>query len=57
MTFSFFACIYVLKLLLNKLPPSLSGRAAHFSLMTEEYLKGKGKRIAPIYQAAITQLS
>jgi hypothetical protein len=31
--------------------------AAHFLLMTEEYLKGKGKRIAPTYHAAITQQS
>jgi len=46
----------VLRLLLNNLPPG-TGRAVHFLLMIEEYLKGKRNRIAPTYHAAITQLS
>src|SRR5215469_8258790 len=52
--FSFsFAQLCVLRSLLNTLPLALPGRAAHFLLMREEYLKGKGKRIA----RPITQLS
>src|SRR5215469_3362837 len=47
----------VLRLWLNSLAPGLTGRAVHFVVLREEYLKGKRNRIAPSYHAAITQLS
>jgi hypothetical protein len=34
-----------------------STNLSFFLSMTEEYLRGKGKRIAPTYLAAITKLS
>ena len=58
MLFPFLFCAYMRAKTVAEHPSSWPYReGAHFLSMTEEYLKGKRKRIAPTYHAAIAQLS